>query len=300
VKVFGAEGTLVGVLAEPEGAEAFPGAPAVLLGNVGIHHRVGPGRVWVDLSRRLAALGYPTLRFDQSGLGDSAPGSDTRDELARGVADLRAAMDMLEKKHGVRRFVLVGFCSGVDTVHRAAVEDARVADVAWVEGYCYPTPRFRLRHALRYADPQRWRRAAHRLGRRLRGEPLPGEPTEEGGAVMFARQQPEVGALGRELDGLLGRGARMLAVYSAGFSAWYNYEGQFFDMFPGRDFRGRVEVSLYAQADHLFGSLPERERLLGHLTRWVRAGHPRPASGAADAGGPPPARPAPPAGRTGT
>ena len=43
---------------------------AVLL-NAGALRRIGPNRTWVELSRRWAARGVPTVRMDLEGIGDS-------------------------------------------------------------------------------------------------------------------------------------------------------------------------------------------------------------------------------------
>jgi len=80
-KIFtcGPGGALVGVLTEPDVARAPPDAPAVLLWNVGLNHRVGPFRVFVELARRLAEAGFTVLRLDLSGLGDSEVRKDAVD-----------------------------------------------------------------------------------------------------------------------------------------------------------------------------------------------------------------------------
>src|SRR5688572_22932114 len=99
---FGASGTLHGILTEPEAARRVPDAPFVLLWNVGLHHRVGPYRIYVDLARRLAEAGYGSLRFDTSGLGDSETSrNDARSDAERNVADVRAAMQALGEQRGV-------------------------------------------------------------------------------------------------------------------------------------------------------------------------------------------------------
>ena len=92
--VFGPDQTLVGIVTSPEHAPAG-GTRAVIMANIGLHHRVGPYRLYVDLARRLAARGLVALRFDLSGLGDSAPRQDTLSDIERGASDLREAMDWL-------------------------------------------------------------------------------------------------------------------------------------------------------------------------------------------------------------
>ena len=273
VCVFGSEGGLVGVLSEPAQGTAAD-MPAVLLTNVGIQHRVGPYRVWVGLARTLAARGYPVLRFDSSGLGDSAARSDTRDELSRAVADLRDAMDYLERRRGIRRFVVVGFCSGTDGAYRVALEDPRVAGMAWVEGYAYRTRRFYLTHwySTRFLNRHRWRVALRRLAGRVRGPSARGPVLKEQD-VIYTRDYPAPSELARGLRTLVDRGVKLFAAYGGAEAITYAYEGQLFDMLPG-DFRGQIEEAYFEDADHLFTGRAVRERLLARLVAWVERSFP--------------------------
>jgi pimeloyl-ACP methyl ester carboxylesterase len=66
---FGGEFELFGILSEPN--DPAPGLPTIVLLNCGAANHVGPGRVNVELSRHLASIGFPTLRIDACGLGDS-------------------------------------------------------------------------------------------------------------------------------------------------------------------------------------------------------------------------------------
>lgn len=79
------QGRLFGILAEPllapdhaDGSRRVvtssgpvPTFSAALFLNAGSLHHVGPGRQWVDLSRRWAAQGIRCLRMDIGGVGDS-------------------------------------------------------------------------------------------------------------------------------------------------------------------------------------------------------------------------------------
>jgi hypothetical protein len=59
---------LFGILCE---AESCGSGPTVLFLSVANEHRMGPARLWVDLSRRWAAAGLRCFRIDLSSLGDS-------------------------------------------------------------------------------------------------------------------------------------------------------------------------------------------------------------------------------------
>jgi pimeloyl-ACP methyl ester carboxylesterase len=83
----------------------------------------------VSLARRLAAQGFPCLRFDRPGIGDSAvaaPGVENDVYAKDGVERLRQAMSYLRDAHGHERIILIGLCSGAYFSFHAAVADPRV------------------------------------------------------------------------------------------------------------------------------------------------------------------------------
>jgi pimeloyl-ACP methyl ester carboxylesterase len=55
-------------------------------------NRLGPHRMFVEMATRLNVLGFPTMRFDLSGCGDST-GTVARDDITSDVADVAAAID---------------------------------------------------------------------------------------------------------------------------------------------------------------------------------------------------------------
>src|SRR5438045_1954876 len=70
--LFGEFRSLVGIVTEPTTQHPHLARQAVILLNPGIVHRVGPGRIYVKIARALAKMGFVILRFDLSGIGDSA------------------------------------------------------------------------------------------------------------------------------------------------------------------------------------------------------------------------------------
>lgn len=257
---FGPGGGLVGVLTEP--STPRDDLPAVVLFNVGLNHRVGPYRVWVELARALAASGGTTLRFDVSGLGDSAQRRDTLSDTQRAVADLKEALDLLEKKTGIHRFVVIGLCSGVDGAHVIARDDARVVGAAFIDGYSYETLGYKLRHQLRLFDVDRWRRLLQRtlkLGSR-----------REVGArdEIYVREYPTPATLAADFERMLRREVRLLFIYTGGSALAFNSAEQFHEMLAPADFRGRVELIYDEHADHTFSYLRDRQRLIQTLVGW--------------------------------
>jgi dienelactone hydrolase len=133
--IFGENKSLVGILHQPVG-DAHPQYPVIILINGGIIHRVGPNRLYVKLARALQEVGWTSLRFDLSGLGDS-PKSLQRLDSGNDIHDVKQAMDFIEASKGIHEFILMGICSGADIAFNTALKDDRVVGVVPVNGYFY-------------------------------------------------------------------------------------------------------------------------------------------------------------------
>jgi pimeloyl-ACP methyl ester carboxylesterase len=132
IAIFGRAHRLVGVTTVPDGpSSADP--PGVILLNAGLIHRIGPRRLHVTIARLLASRGFAVLRFDLSGTGDSSVRRDDLPAVEGVVSDAREAMDHLAESRGVRKFYLVGICSGAMISYMTARHDERVQGVVLVD-----------------------------------------------------------------------------------------------------------------------------------------------------------------------
>jgi exosortase A-associated hydrolase 1/exosortase A-associated hydrolase 2 len=96
----------------------------------GPQYRVGAHRQFVTLARRLAARGYPVLRFDLRGMGDSG---GTYQGYQHSRPDIRAAIDALIANHpDVDEVVLFGECESASGILFYAYEDSRVKGIVLV------------------------------------------------------------------------------------------------------------------------------------------------------------------------
>lgn len=108
---------------------------AILLLSPGVKMRVAPHRLYRKMADSYSALGYPVLRFDFHGLGDSE--GDVREpiladlyasiQVGRYVDDTICATTWMEETYGADRIVLAGLCGGAITGLLAARSDGRVA-----------------------------------------------------------------------------------------------------------------------------------------------------------------------------
>ena len=129
--VFGSSHRLFGVLVRPRADRTRVERPAVIITNAGTVHRIGPHRLYVELARDLAALGFHVLRMDLSGIGDSEVGTSAENLCypATGLADCQDGMSALASRLGIERFVVAGLCSGGDIAFQLGLADPRVAGV---------------------------------------------------------------------------------------------------------------------------------------------------------------------------
>lgn len=146
---FGPDGSLIGIITTP--AEGLLAPVACLMLNMGANHRIGPRRINVKLARQMAAHGISSIRLDLAGLGDSGPASGSEHFLTQAVLDLQAAMNLIQTMLGVRRFIVIGLCSGATNGLSLAVADFRVVGLLMFDGYAFPGRRARLERTIRRA-----------------------------------------------------------------------------------------------------------------------------------------------------
>ncbi len=242
---------LSGVVSLPDPGSMAP--LGLVLMNAGVIHRVGPHRFNVKLARRLARLGYPVLRLDLSGLGDSLASPNGLPYEAQSVADLQSGMELLAAVSGAKSFVLAGICSGARNAWAAAMVDERVRGVWMMDGFYLETRKtFWHYWARRAAHEGLWplaRRLAHRLLAHRGNAPADdarsvGRKTPEAEERFFA-----------ELSRLIGRGVRPCFVYSGSRLRHFSYESQLDDRLRGKVPAGAVTVHFMPEVDHTLTTL---------------------------------------------
>jgi hypothetical protein len=250
---------LSAILARPETLDES--RPVFVILNAGLLHRVGPFRLYVQLSRRLAQQGFAALRLDLSGLGYSPARPGVRG-VASALEDADVVFSWLQSSFSMTRPVLLGSCSGADMAHRIAVADERVQGCGFLDGYAYHNSLSTLQYySTRLHRPDLWRKwfRSH-LGRNE-------EEVVEEEEVFWQSETPTLEQFRSDLAGFIARKLSLLYVYS-GSVREYRYENQFFDVCPeARD--ARVAVRYYPQADHTYWRERNRLRLLDALCDWA-------------------------------
>lgn len=119
------QATLWGVLSRPPNGVASTVAVLIVVG--GPQYRVGSHRQFVVLARTLASHGFPTLRFDYRGMGDSEGERQTFEEAG---PDVTAAIDALTAAcPQAQRVVVWGLCDAASAAMMFATAHPRVAGI---------------------------------------------------------------------------------------------------------------------------------------------------------------------------
>ncbi len=273
--LLGPRKSLVGVISQAVPSAEHVDPPMVVILNSGIIHRVGANRTSVSLARALAGVGFPVLRFDLSGLGDSDSRPDALEPVEASLADIREVLDSLESTRQTRRFILAGLCSGADHSALYAGSDPRVAGVILLDPSIPRTFRYYVRHyAARVVRLSSWLnfvRGRHLLWylQRKRAAQSGLEPQA---VRTFDLNSTEVrGYLERAYRSAIHNDNQFMAIFTAGLENQHNYREQLLDAFPKLAFGSRLRLVYLAECDHTFTAECHRAQLIQLVVEWVRS-----------------------------
>lgn len=259
---FGPAAQLAGVLSLPPGA-AHP--TACVLVTAGVTPKFGPFRLYALLARALAAEGYPTLRFDLGGVGESPPQSLGMHLRDRTPLEIGAAVRHAQELLGTEDILLGGLCSGATDALRYAVGDCRIRGVILIDPFSYETPGSRVRY-----------QALRAVGRVLRAARVWDPMARAGSAshlIHYRYMQQEEARTALRI--LTERGSRVHFVYTGAMRERMNHPRQVARMFPDLDFRGMVTVAHFPQTEHTQYLEEDRESVVAAVVHQIRRCHPK-------------------------
>lgn len=251
----------------------------VVIMNSWLTHRVGPHRFSVRLARRLAERGVNSLRFDFSGIGNSPVRSDGLALKDQWYAEALEVMAFLKREHGFRRFVFVGICAGGVLSFGISYRDHRIAGAVLINTRDYELDSNWKEFALQNREFRfYWKRAIFRpasWARLLRGR---SSVRTILGALIFRSRQALKPSTTLEsarrwfkehLDLILGRGVRLLYVFSEGDPGRDHLRLLHNDALADGQSTDMIEVAIIAQADHTFTIRSCQTEVLDKVTDWI-------------------------------
>jgi pimeloyl-ACP methyl ester carboxylesterase len=120
---FDSHGKRVLAVLHPPTAPVRPGALVFLHGWAG--YRIGPHQMFTKIARMASEMGFPAMRFDFRGRGDSQ-GDAAATTLSTMIEDAQRAVEVVCEETGVERVALIGDCSGSEVAIGAATLDPRI------------------------------------------------------------------------------------------------------------------------------------------------------------------------------
>ncbi len=278
--VFSCEGDdLLGILHRPEN----PRDTAVVVVVGGPQYRIGSHRQFLLLARAVAEAGFPVLRFDYRGMGDSEGDfrgfEDAGDDIRQALEALREAMPE------VRRFVLWGLCDGASAILFYAAGDPRVERVVllnpWVRTEAGQARAMLKHHYLaRLTSRDFWgkllsgkvalgsslRDFAGTLAKRLTGT------SKEGGTADEGRGRADASLPDRMAAGLKRFAGPVLLILSGKDLTAREFEdaAKLSPLWQSLLQEERVTIERLPEADHTFSQAARRQEVEKMTCDWLR------------------------------
>jgi len=297
-------GRLFAVVSRPAGGTSIRRVSIVLC-TTGANNRIGPGRLYVNLARYWAALGFTVIRVDLGGVGDSIgadPGTENQPHAPIRIDELIETVAWIRRETGFDDIALFGLCSGAFNAFHAAIGGVEVNNVILVNpGVFYlgadqnastsAEARLGAAHALTRGlmTPRKWRLAFREQGFRIgleRARVLLREGATDGfgflvrsslrnAARRIGLRVEAPSALPRDLETITKRGVKVLMVFAAGETA-----AHYVRMIAGPALDsllrgGRLEIIDIDGGDHVFSSPGARQRLFEETTQYLQREYPQ-------------------------
>lgn len=268
--LFGADRSLVGVVSTPS-AEGRMTPVACLMLNMGANYRVGPHRINVKLARQMAGHGISSIRFDLAGLGDSGPPSSANHFTRQVVLDIQAAMNLVETMLGIRRFIVIGLCSGASNGMATAMVDPRIVGILMFDAYAFPNRRSQLELGWRRAlavptNPavigKTWRWLQRKFSAKAAAAAAPAEFM-----TPMSRQVTEE-LFHRSMTELVGRGVALFFLYTGTVHVRDRGRDQL-GRFASEPYALQIDYQFIGDIDHGLTSLASQRTFMSVVCEWA-------------------------------
>lgn len=245
----------------------------VIILNSGTIHNVGPFGLSVELAKGLVQAGFPVLRLDQTGKGESFAARRESNEMKTLARDMELAVSNLQAQFGVSKIAVLGLCSGAD--HGLMIIDSipQAGALVMLDGWAPKDLRYYLaRYLPKLKSPAGVVRALlRRLRKRAR---LPADDKQEAAylrdLVDMPGRQWNQSAMKAHIGMLCARHIPLLAIYTGDTDDYYAYEGQLRHYLSRRQLDSdNVTEVFMRECKHLYPLIFQRERMVQDVVNWI-------------------------------
>lgn len=263
---------LAGLLCEPDKLDSSK--PAVIIFNSGIMHHIGTCRLSVKLARKLAEIGYSSIRFDFSGIGDSDARLGSLSFAESAPQEAAEIMNFLQKRRGISKFILFGLCSGADAAYETALIDDRAIAICQIDPYAYKTLTWYLIHyGSRMFKLGSWFRFAKRKTMTLVGSVNVSKKIEEIDEEFiempsYIREFPPKKEVEANLKKLLNRGVAMYSIFPR--SSHFNHQSQYANSMGLGVWESLLKIDYMPEAEHIIPEPECQKQVVNNISDWVK------------------------------
>lgn len=234
--------------------------------NAGAVYRTGSNRLHVKLAYSLANKGYPSFRFDFSGIGENLFSSDDNSFVDYQERETIMVMDFFQQKFNINKFVLFGMCSGAKVAFNVAQNDNRVTKLILTNGfYLDKIDEFLYTKALNYIDILYYKRNLFDINRWLKV--LKGESNFFKNIHSKIKDQNKEKNISSTIDYsvekwkiFIERNVKVYLIFSEGSWCWGIYKLAIKSKLENEFF---IQPTLVKNTDHVFTSYASQKKLIG-------------------------------------
>ncbi len=258
----------VGIITFPQSEQKIEDYAIVFI-NAGLINRIGPNGIYVKLARILGNYGFMSVRWDFSHNQSLGPGVHDYTYKETQVSDTRKVLDLINKKTGIDKYILVGLCSGADNAFWTALKDDRVKKLYCINGSFINSNDFNLLYpsleksiAQRYyrknlLSINKWIKTVR--NRRVNSKKLMDKLKEATSKINF--KEADLHLLDKNLSELKNKNVFIDFIYSEGslgYELYLNYL---------KPVLGKVQYSfkLFKNTDHIFTPVSSQNKLIKYI-----------------------------------
>jgi hypothetical protein len=220
----------------------------------------------VRLARKLAQLGFRSLRVDLSGKGDSAPSPGLHPHQAT-ANDYQQISQLLDTRLGPVKHIVGGLCSAADDALRITPENEQIVGLLLLDPVCERDSGFRMRQLLqKYTNPNRYV-AWLRQKRDAIGSNSSKGPKRVDGRSL--RDSPGQAEMRTAFESIRNRNGRVLSVFTSYANIYYNQAGQLQRVLGVEGYRKFCAEICWPAAEHTFTLESHMELLLDVVSTWA-------------------------------